>query len=108
MKRIALTAAAIAAFGLGACQQRPTTNNTTTANGTTSTTENSSAVVINSTQIGTSIENGLQDAGNLAGQVGDEIGNGARATYNAGRDVVRDIADGPDNQGDRTTNKAQR
>ena len=98
MKKIALTAAAIAALGLGACQSR-TANNSATAN--TSGNANANASHNASGEAGhsnvqTVVNNGLEGAGNLASEAGDVIENNARAAYNGVKEVGRDIADGPD------------
>jgi hypothetical protein len=89
MKRIVLAAAAMSALGLTACQQ------STDGNGATK-------VEINGAKIGESVENGLKDAGNLARDAGNVVGNelapaanavknGAREAWNGVKEGVRDI-----------------
>ena len=102
MKKIVLTAVAVAALSLGACQARTgnnsaNANNSATANMSDSTNVSGDAGPGHS-NAATVINNGLEGAGNLASQAGDVIENGARAAVNGVREVGRDIADGPDRE----------
>ena len=90
MNRISVAAAALVALGTAACQQSGTNNS------------GGAAVEINGARIGESVENGLKDAGNMAREAtnvignelapaGEAIQNGAKAAWNGVKEGVRDL-----------------
>lgn len=103
MKKIALTAMAIAALGVGACQRtggnNSATNNSAAADHGANTSEDHST----SGNASTVVENTLSSAGNGLSKAGDVIENTASSAVNEVREVGRDIADGNDNEGGNKT-----
>lgn len=105
MKKIALTAIAIAALGVGACQG--TAGNNAAANTHNNAAEhdaNTSAGHDNTTA-GTTVDNTLDAAGNGLSRAGDVIENTASQAYNEVREVGRDIGDGSDRNNGNTTGR---
>lgn len=89
MNRISVAAAALAALGTAGCQQSGTNNS-------------AEGVQINGARIGEAVENGLKDAGNMArdatnvignelAPAGEALENGAKAAWNGVKEGVRDI-----------------
>lgn len=95
MNKIALTAMAIAALGVGACQ-RTGGNNAATDNAAGNHSDNASGEADGHRNVQTVIENGLDTAGNGLSKAGDVIESAAGSAINKGEEVVNDIADGPD------------
>ncbi len=105
MRRIALIATAVAALGVGACQRGEGNN--------------SSSVTINGAAVGPAIQNGLNDAGNMASDAGNVIGNtasragdvienNAKAAWNEVKDAGRDILGEGNTTANASSNKTGR
>ena len=86
MKRFALTLIVAAAAGTAACQGG--TNNSADVNGAA---------------IGQSVENGLEDVGNVASEAGDVIENNAKAAWNEVKETARDLTNGAESNTATTT-----
>jgi len=89
MNKISVAAVALAALGTAACQQTAGNNG-------------AAAIEVNGAKIGESVENGLRDAGNMARDASNVIGNelapagaaienGAKAAWNGVKEGVRDL-----------------
>ena len=105
MKKIALTAVAIAALSLGACQGPNKSGNASgnaSANTSANASHNASGEAGHNTSgdghsnASTVINNGLEGAGNLAAKTGDVLENTGRAALNEVKDAGKAIGNATD------------
>jgi len=82
MKKLGLTVAIVGALGAAACSGG-TTNNSAGA-------DRNDSIEVNTSAIGQSLENGMDDAGNFAAKAGESIENG----LNKAGDVIENTARG--------------
>lgn len=96
MKKIALTAVAVASLGLGACEASTSKNGTTTISP-----EN---IQVNTSAIGSAASNLAEGAGNVLEDTGNAIGNATAGARNEVREETRDAGNAAAQAGEATRN----